>query len=92
MKLPAAGPTAKAAQPMRAVSFSAQLEARAAIAAHADGTLSGLDLRLYRRLQTPLANDAFAQTGAGFRVPLAAIRPLAEALRAFADELEGGSR
>jgi hypothetical protein len=71
-----------------AVTFSPKIEARSHPAASAhDGQLVGLDLRLYRRLDSPLAHDVFAATGAGFRIPLAALRPLIAMLQAQADRI-----
>lgn len=72
----------------RTVALSVSLEARLNPVADArQGQLVGIDLRLYRRLATPLAQGAFASTSAGFRVPLTSLRQLAAALAATADEL-----
>ncbi len=73
----------------RTIPLSPRLEARLACVADAHtGGLTGIDVRLYRRLATPAANEAFAPTAAGFRVPMHAARAIAHALLSIADTLK----
>ena len=77
------GPLAPATVP-----FSAALECRLApIADAGSGAVRGLDLRLWRQINSPLAGGVYAATAAGFRVPPHSVRALGLQLIRQADLL-----